>query len=659
MRLHRWSLAGIALALSAPFSFAQQFRWDGGDPVYDGIDLSSVSGAIGRSCTGDFDGDGSIDAAFLIGGKIVFCRSPQSWSAVYDTGITANDIETSGYALGETMPNILYVDSTGLHKLDWNGSGFSVVDIALGGGWANAKALRCRVVNPAPGQNPMPVPTRYTSALASNANAKVVTRVTQGAFVTEFEYPLTEPGGDFVLALWNSIEVPVIAMVCWSGLQITQLDGTVLRSYANVGPRGDAVAITRGAGDPYERVAWLRRLPGPLDQQLFVCSSFFDADGMTSHEIAWTSSGTRALSMRSLDATEAASLTADGDLDLLCSDGTCLAPQILQNQSPSLLPNLIFPQSGAIERLASSCESPVNGNYSWPAVADFDFDGRLDVIAPYGAPRSLQTFYSRYVPGGLPSTSPISFWGDQVFDKIDCSAPSTTSPIDTIGLRLLRPGLSNAGTAFNVLQVTVWYQAHEDAPPADIRSIGNYYYNLNSGTYIQSGDDPDVLYPVVSLVVPSPNPDPGLEETGDDSVYWIEVRGRRYANPAMLDLVESTGPSWVVFITASCEGVCLLKTGQTGFHPLDLYNQEVPWGDSGTSCACAPPLPLQSPSASSSSSWTLRPEKRLTGGTRRLIAPSGVPSTTLPSAGPIETGSGLRWWRPTNTYGIGDLDQTP
>lgn len=613
MQLQSLARTGAALCVLSAFANSQSVVWDGGDAAGDVIPLpSEIQGAIGRSCAGDFDQDGTVDAAYIIGGKIVILRSPESWAVVQDTGVSANDIESSGTIGTELFPTIVYVNSSGLHQLTFSGGTFVSQTIVSGGAWANSKRVRVRTIPSPSGPSPVPLPRRfYVGYTQSQTTYGVPSREVQGPLVTDRSFSPGEMGGDFVLPIWDATGQPIVAMVCYSGLQLRRLDGTVVRDVTNVGPRGDAVASVRIAGDSFDRVAWMRRTD-LTNQELLVMGS--DSGDVS---VPVTSAGSRALAMRTTDLTEASAAGPDGNTELILADQSSWEPRLAWNSGIEEL----FDLSG-VQRPLNQDESSASSNVSWPLAADFTLDGSIDLLAPSQGGTSFRLFEA------MNPMVPRAFWGEQVFWSIHAGAHSSGTGIEKLALELVPSGLSNAGVTFDWLQVVVWVQQTFSAP---MEPIGNYLYHI----------DPDLqtplplldghLIPVVSLVHPQLSPN-GLQCDDENRVFWIQFRGRT----APGTLSGSNGPWWNLFFTANHDATCALKTGTTGFRGLadSVYSEDVPCANEEFGLGCFGSTQMPAPSATPGGAWGLRPAQRLTGGTRRVIAPGNVPAATLPSPGP-------------------------
>jgi hypothetical protein len=324
--------------------------------------IGSQQGVFGRAESGNFDGDGVPDVLLFDGDHPALLLDPDQFFAPVALPSCANDgsVLRSHTTASDT---IAVVGSGGLQLVSFTGAAglFDVTPI-FGGSWLGARTVRCAQLDGAGLDD--------VCAVAADRRTLLIARqVAPKSFAAPTSFVAIGDVLDVLPVEWDGDANSELAILTNAGLQICELDGAVRAFWSSVLP-GGAIARVHQQGCALDRVAWITAYAPPAQQWLLTLSPC-GIDGQTD--------------LGGLDVVAAigADFDNDGDDDLLFSHRYSHELILLENKRSATNPTgLSFDAWYSAKRLfrVGPMNEQATQNLAWPALADFDGDGDLDIV---------------------------------------------------------------------------------------------------------------------------------------------------------------------------------------------------------------------------------------------------------------------------------------
>jgi hypothetical protein len=431
--LSRSSAVLTALLATSGWAPAQQFIEFGGASFSEPWSPAlSAPGEFGRSGSGDWNGDGALDAFTLDGESVTALFSADTCFAATVAHSAARD----ACALLGTPERIAVVGDAGLDVVELDT--LNNVFVSLGvraGAWSGARIVRCADLDGAGASDLVGIAADGTSVLA-------VERVTEStfAFVDGSSFQAFATVRDVAPLEWDGDAGQELALLTDAGVSVHERTGALLSNW-NGAPTGASIARIAQAGLAIDRIAWIA--PSNAGSQRLRTLSPAGVDEV--------------LDLGTLDsfATLGRDLDLDGDDDLLIARRSSHTLVWLENaRTPAMPSGRSFSSPAAVPRIVPIAPPPSGSdvNTATPVAADFDGDGDVDIVVALESSQVLALVRGDLVDedllrpgfeGAVYDVDPITLQG-------------------SLTLQLVAPLTPPAGATH--VQVAVWHQDSVGTP---------------------------------------------------------------------------------------------------------------------------------------------------------------------------------------------------
>ena len=355
--------AAVALILLAPPSAAfQQVEDFGGTrvsvPWPAGL---GSSGSFGRGASADLTGDGIPEAILLDGATAVVLAGIDAYWAPSELQFAANDVDAVP-ASGDPGAFVA-VNGLGLVGIGYDAVASAFTETVLDASWSGAALVRAADLDGDGHADLLGLAGDRTTFLRQQGSAGALT------FSAAPGFAVTNLVREFTLVQWDADADLEVAVLTDYGLELFELDGTLVDLWPSVVP-GGVIATLSQAGQTTDRVAWITAYAPPAAQWLMSISPNGVED---------------LVDLGALDAFAAAAgdFDLDGDDDLLVSHHYSHELLWFENiHTPADPYGPCFsddPEAQSLFRVGPP-DTPGTLNEAWPIVDDLDGDGDLDVL---------------------------------------------------------------------------------------------------------------------------------------------------------------------------------------------------------------------------------------------------------------------------------------
>jgi len=422
--------AGLAiLALLAPPAAAQATHpFEGVQHTHPWPQGAGASGPYTRGAAADLDGDLVRDVTILDGGQPVAFLGIDEWLAPTNLPLTANDVDALACASPDGRDALVVVNATGV-QMCWLSEAthtFSMSTLAAGA-FAGSELVRS-------GDLDGDGATDILALGADGLTFRPLFGQSGGGFAAGTTFTALDTVRDVVLLRWDG-DLPLeVAVLSDSGVEVYDLDGSVLSVFTSVLP-GGCLCLLRQVGQSQDRLAWITEYAPPASQWLMVLSPAGSSD---------------VIDLGALDAVAAVNgdYDLDGDDDVLISHRYSHDLLWFENRrSPSnpLGPTFTTDGMRTFQVGPPSTEAP--DNEAWPVAVDLDRDGDLDVAFAVELTAELRVLRGEPVVEDEQRAGVVSG---------EYSLPAG-APQGTLTLLLSQPAAMPSGATH--LEVDLWRQA--------------------------------------------------------------------------------------------------------------------------------------------------------------------------------------------------------
>jgi hypothetical protein len=364
-----------ALAASSPFVSAQVQVFAGEQFSDAWTSELAAAGAFGRSAAGELTGNSAPEAVVLDGPRAVVLVDADTAFAPVVATLDADDVAIlSGHAF-DGRGVVAFVGSGGL-TLATLAAGSGTLSTSASGLSAWSGALRVRAANlDGSGRSDLVgvASDGQTLLLAASASGEL-------AFSSLGSFVALGTVLDLVPLQWTAGGAQELAVLTSAGVFVHSTSGALLASYASALPGGTIARIAQ-SGTSTDRIAWTTAYSTTLGQSLYTLSP-----GGIDGELE--------LDPFDVVSSQGADFDGDGDDDLMYSHRFSYQLVYVENLRSAQNP---YAESFTLDATTVIYEVGPDGsapeNVAWPAVADYDLDGDLDLV--FACERGQQVRYVR------------------------------------------------------------------------------------------------------------------------------------------------------------------------------------------------------------------------------------------------------------------------
>jgi hypothetical protein len=349
-------------AAASPAGFGQSIApFQGVKHVTDWPTSIGASGSFGRADSGSFTPDLYPDVVQLDGSQPVLLVDIDLGFAPIVIPVSANDVATLSGGHPAGLDAVAVVSAAGLELWWWDSGLSGLVSQSLNTTtWAGAGTVRTADLDADGDQDLYGVAADGITVLTLLAGSG-------GSYVAGSSFVAPTAVDALEAVLWDADAPRELAVMTALGVEVRELDGTLINTFAAALP-GGALCVLGQSGQSQERLAWITDHTGSGCQLLMTLSPLGSGDIIDLGTLG-------AVAMVPTD------YDLDGDDDVLISHRYSYDLLRIENQRSPANPTgpTFIDDPSEMQTFYADTPGAAPQNEAWPVIADLDNDGDDDV----------------------------------------------------------------------------------------------------------------------------------------------------------------------------------------------------------------------------------------------------------------------------------------